>query len=267
MGRLRKYSALARTSLEITFVYRAGFAVNMIGTIFYVVAMFYLWQTIFLSNPGSLSGFTWPEMKAYLLVAFLMNSLLTWYSEWVMGEDIRDGIVAIDLARPIDFQASRFARAIGPVPFEFTSALVVGAIVAFVFGGIALPADPAHVALFLISAALATLIKFGIVYCVSMVAFWTTGTDGITVGRTAVQNIFSGALIPLVFFPDWLRSIAAVLPFQGLISTPALTYLGKLDGPTTALMLAVQAGWAIGLIVLGRLVWRRAVRAVTINGG
>lgn len=267
MGRFRKYSSLARTSLEITFVYRAGFAVNMIGTVFYVVAMFYLWQTIYLGNPGSLGGFTWPEMKAYLLVAFLLNSILTWYQEWVMGEDIRQGIVAVDLARPIDFQASRFARAIGPIPFEFTSALAVAAIVAFVFGGIALPADPARVGLFLVSAALATLIKFGIVYCISMTAFWTTGTNGITVSRTAVQNLFSGALIPLVFFPDWLRGIAAVLPFQSLISTPALTYLGKLDGPNTVLMLAVQVGWAVGLIVLGRLVWRRAVKAVTINGG
>jgi ABC-2 type transport system permease protein len=264
---LGKYLSFARTSLGITFVYRAGFFVNMIGTIFYVVAMFYLWQTIFLGSPTALGGFTWPEMKAYLLVAFVLNTCLMWYQEWVMGDDIRQGVIAIDLARPIDFQATRFARAVGPVPFEFTSAVVVAAIVAYVFGGIALPADQAHLGLFLASAVLATLIKFGIVYCVSMLAFWTTGTEGISVARTAVQNIFSGALIPLVFFPDWLRAIAAVLPFQGMISTPALTYLGKLDGPTTALMLAVQAGWAIGLIVLGRLAWRRAQRVVTINGG
>jgi ABC-2 type transport system permease protein len=158
------------------------------------------------------------------------------------------------------------AAAFGPVPFEFFSALVVGALVATVFGGIALPADPLHLVVFLVSAFLATLIKFGLVYCVSMTAFWTTGIDGIMVGRVAIQNIFSGALIPLVFFPDWLRAIAAVLPFQGMISTPALTYLGKMDGPTTALMIGVQAVWAIGLILLGRLVWRGAVRAVTING-
>ena len=100
-----------------------------------------------------------------------------------------------------------------------------------------------------------------------MTAFWTTGTDGITVGRVAVQNLFSGARIPLVFFPDWLRAVAAVLPFQGMISTPALIYLGKMDTPTTALMLSVQAMWAVGLIMLGRLVWRSAQRVVTINGG
>jgi ABC-type uncharacterized transport system permease subunit len=32
-------------------------------------------------------------------------------------------------------------------------------------------------------------------------------------------------------------------------------------------MLGVQAFWAIGLILLGRLVWRSAQRVVTINGG
>jgi ABC-type uncharacterized transport system permease subunit len=32
-------------------------------------------------------------------------------------------------------------------------------------------------------------------------------------------------------------------------------------------MICVQAVWAVGLILLGRLVWRGAVRAVTINGG
>jgi ABC-2 type transport system permease protein len=264
---MRKYLAFARTSLEITFVYRAGFVVNMIGTIFYVVAMFYLWQTIFLGNSSALGGFTWPEMKAYLLVAFLLNTLLMWYQEWVMGEDIRQGVVAIDLARPIDFQASRMARALGPVPFEFASAAVVAVVVAWLFGGVALPSDQTRAGLFLLSAALATVIKFGLVYCVSMLAFWTTSTEGVSVARTAIQNIFSGALIPLVFFPDWLRAIAAVLPFQAMISTPALTYLGKMDGPTTAVMLAVQAGWALALLALGRLVWRRAQRVVTINGG
>ncbi len=234
---------------------------------FYVVAMFYLWQTIFLGSPGALGGFTWPEMKAYLLVAFLLNSLMTWFDEWVMGRDVREGRVAVDLARPIDYQTKRFAEAIGPIPVELVSALLVGSVVVFVFGGIALPADAAHLALFIVSVTLATLLKFAIIYCVSMTAFWTTGMTGIVVGRVAIQNLFSGALIPLVFFPGWLRAIAAVLPFQGLVSTPALTYLGQMDGPTTLLMIGIQAVWAVGLLLVGRLLWRGAVKAVTINGG
>jgi ABC-2 type transport system permease protein len=100
-----------------------------------------------------------------------------------------------------------------------------------------------------------------------MAAFWTTGMEGVSNARMAIQNIFSGALIPLVFFPDWLRAIASVLPFQGMISTPALTYLGEMDAPTTTFMIVSQAVWAFGLLLFGRLLWRSAVKAVTINGG
>ena len=267
MTGLRKYLSFARTSLEITFVYRAGYVLNMIGTIFYVVAMFYLWQTIFLGTPGALGGFTWSEMKAYILVSFLLNALLTWYDEWLMSQDVREGRVAIDLARPIDFQATRFATAMGPIGFEAGTAAGVAAIVALVFGGAAVPADTGHFGLFIVSCVLATLIKFGMVYCVSMTAFWTTNIEGIMVGRIAIQNIFSGALIPLVFFPGWFQVIAAVMPFSAMISTPALIYLDKFDGPTTALMIGIQAAWAVGLLVLGRLAFRQAVKVVTIHGG
>jgi hypothetical protein len=40
-----------------------------------------------------------------------------------------------------------------------------------------------------------------------------------------------------------------------------------MDMPTTILMIGMQALWAVGLILLGRLVWRSASKAVTINGG
>jgi ABC-2 type transport system permease protein len=268
MGALHKYLSFSKASLQIMLVYKSSLALNLIGTVFYVVAMFYLWQTIFLNQKGALPGnFTWQDMKAYILISFLLNSVLTWYDEWVMGKDIREGLVAVDLTRPVDFQLKRLADAVGPIPIELTSALVVAIVVATLFGGISIPPDPLHAGLFLISAVLATITKFALIYCVSMLAFWTTGVTGISWARLAIQSIFSGALIPLVFFPGWLQTVAAILPFQGLISTPALTYLGKMDGPTTATMLAIQAGWAIGLLMLGRLTWRRASRAVTINGG
>jgi ABC-2 type transport system permease protein len=268
MRALRKYFAFSKASLQVMLVYKSSLALNLIGTVFYVVAMFYLWQTIFLRQTGALPGnFSWQEMKAYILIAFLLNSVLTWYDEWVMGRDIREGLVAVDLARPIDFQAKRFADAMGPVPIELLSALVVACTVALIFGGIALPADPAHAALFGLSAVLAAITKFALIYCVSMVAFWTTGVTGLSWGRMAIQNIFSGALIPLVFFPSWLQAVAAVLPFQGLVSTPAMAYLGKLDWSTTVMLVAIQAVWAVGLLMLGRLAWRSASRMVTIHGG
>ncbi len=153
-------------------------------------------------------------MKAYLLVAFLANSLMTWVDEGSMARDVRMGRIATDLARPIDFQARRPAEALGPFLVELLSTLLVGVDVIVAFGGMAVPSDPVPLALFVVSKALATLLKFTIVYCVSMTASWTMGMYGIRIGRAAIQNLSSGALFPLAFFPDWLRTVAAVLPVQ-----------------------------------------------------
>ncbi len=267
MSGLRKYVSFARTSLEITFVYRAGFVLNMIGTIFYVVAMFYLWQTIFLGNPGSLGGFTWPEMKAYLLVSFLLSSLLTWYDEWIMSQDMREGRVAIDLARPIDFQATRLATAIGPIGFEAISAIAVALIVAFVFGGAALPS----------TRALRAVRRFVRPGDAHQVRPRLLRLDDRVLDHEHRRHHgrpprhpehLLGRPDPARLLPGLAPSVAArVLPFPAMISTPALVYLGKLDAPSTAVAIGVQIVWAVGLLILGRLAFRQAVKVVTIHGG
>ncbi len=73
--------------------------------------------------------------------------------------------------------------------------------VAFLFGGIAPPADPVRLGLFVVSAALATLIKFGVVYCVSMTAFYTTGLMGVSFGRVAITEPLLGRADPARLLP------------------------------------------------------------------
>ena len=66
--------------------------------------------------------------------------------------------------------------------------------------------------------------------------------------------------------PDWLRELCEVLPFQGMVYLPGSIFLGRAgDGAVSAL--AVQAAWALGLLLLGRLAFAAAARKVTIHGG
>jgi ABC-2 type transport system permease protein len=75
---VRKYLAIARASLEVIFVYRSSFALNTFGTVFYVVAMFYLWQTIFLGKPGALGNVQIPWTPGrVLMVVILVASAAT----------------------------------------------------------------------------------------------------------------------------------------------------------------------------------------------
>ncbi len=74
-------------------------------------------------------------------------------------------------------------------------------------------------------------------------------------------------LIPLDLYPPFLRRLTAVLPFRGTAYVPLSIYDGRIPASAVPASIAVQSAWASGLIILGRLVWLRAIRNLTIQGG
>ena len=53
----------------------------------------------------------------------------------------------------------------------------------------------------------------------------------------------------------------------GLTSTPALIFLGHVDLRRGLTLVAVQLGWVLVLWFGARMVWRVALRRLTVNGG
>jgi len=80
-------------------------------------------------------------------------------------------------------------------------------------------------------------------------------------------EIMSGLIIPISFFPGSLIRLSQWLPFQHISYTPLLIYMGKIDGSRLWSTMAVEFAWAAGLLLLGHVVWRRATRKITVQGG
>jgi ABC-2 type transport system permease protein len=263
---MKKYITLAKLSMQAAVAYRGSFIISMLGNIFLVVSTFYLWKAIY-SGRMDLSGFSWEEMKTYLFIAFVSNSLMSFYSEGRVGGRIRTGEVATDLLKPLDFQTARFAEILGISLFEGGITVIMAGAIAVVFSGVMLPSDVLTWALFLVSMLLSTVVKFGVVYLFGLCCFWTDSVYGISLARTAVTNLLSGALVPIVFFPDWLQSLSLYLPFQAIVHIPSSIFLGRATGAELLQMIGIQLLWGIALWWIGKLLWRAAVRQVTIYGG
>jgi ABC-2 type transport system permease protein len=140
-------------------------------------------------------------------------------------------------------------------------------LVALVAFRIAAPASPAAAFGFGLSLLGAFLVAFSLDFLLMIAAFWTWGSVGLVYARRAVMDVLAGSIIPLTLFPDWLRTLAFLLPFQCLAYTPIAIYLGQISGAAIWRGLLVQLGWAVALALLARLVWLRAVRKLTIQGG
>jgi ABC-2 type transport system permease protein len=262
---LRAYRSMARMALRSLVAYPMSFVFNLLASAFAALAMLYLWHAVLRNERGAV-GFDWPHMKAYLLVTFISSSLVSSYTDYRMAFRIRQGDVAMDLVRPVDYQRSRLAEACGAGIYEAGTAVAVAACAAVAFGGV--PTPPARSwGLFLLSAVLVFPLRFAVVYASGLLTFWTQNYVGVQAARVALVTFMSGAFVPLAFLPGWLRSAAEVLPFAGMASTPALIYVGHLAGQAALSAVAVQAGWSAGLWLLARALWHRASRQLTVHGG
>jgi ABC-2 type transport system permease protein len=261
---VRAYLALARAVALSALTYRTNFLLGLGGVFFQLVALLAVWRVLL--SESAVQGFTWPQMRAYLLVAFAAGTLVSLLGDFRMAHRIQSGLVALDIVKPIDYQRARFAETLGGVWIEVLLVAVVGGVTLAVTGGVDPPAAPA-LALFGVSMLLLIPLKFLIVYVSTLACFWTQSYIGVQWARVAVTNLLSGALIPLAFLPSWLATAAQWSPFAGLTSTPALIFIGRVDAWHGLALVAVQLSWVIVLWFGARLIWRAAVRQLTVNGG
>jgi ABC-2 type transport system permease protein len=255
---------LARTQARAALAYRLNFALSLSAQMFQLFAMLAIWGVLLSS--GNVGGFDWPQMKAYLLVGFLSGVMVSPIADWRMAVRIQDGMVALDLTKPIDYQTARFAEVVGALWTELFAGVVVCAGIVLLTGPVPLPSAAAALP-FALSMLAVLPLKFGIVYLSATACFYTQNYLGVQWARLTITALFSGALVPLAFLPGWLQAIAAVLPFASLAATPGLIYIGQVDGAQAWRLIAIQYVWVLALWIGTRLIWHRAVRQVTIHGG
>jgi ABC-2 type transport system permease protein len=200
-------------------------------------------------------------------VAFAVNQLVGWGVESNIGRAIRDGSIAMELLKPLDYQLYKLSEAAGDMLLNGLLVALLAFALAIGLLGIAVPATVVNLMLFLLSVALGVLVAFSLSYITGLAFFWTTNWWGLTQTKRWLVDIFSGALVPLVFFPEWLRGIALALPFQAIVHTPLAIYLGLLLEAGRLQALLVQLFWAVALWFTARLLFAQAIKRVTVQGG
>jgi ABC-2 type transport system permease protein len=214
-------------------------------------------------------GYDVAEALTYVWLAQGLLSVVasfgpSWYE---LGLRVRSGDIAVDLHRPLDLQAAGLAQDFGRAAYQ----LLFRAAPPFLLGALVFdltaPTDPVRWLAFALSVALAVVVSFGFRFVFNLLSFWLLDFRGPYVIALAVSNVLSGLAIPLVFFPGPLRDVLRALPFAGMLQTPIDVYLGEELGGSTVGSLALQATWALALILLGRAVLAAGTRKLVVQGG
>jgi ABC-2 type transport system permease protein len=196
------------------------------------------------------------------VIAYL--SMFGWYD---LMNSVHNGEVAADLLKPMSYFNFWLAQDLGRATVNM---LLRGFTLMFIYALIFDLAYPSSIGQWLVlalSVVLSWLVSFSWRFLVNLAAFWTPNARGIGRFAFVMSWFFSGFLMPLRLFPDWVVNLSHLTPFPHMLNTVVEVYLGVLQGTEMAQALLVQLLWIIGLIVANQLVLRAAVRRLVILGG
>jgi ABC-2 type transport system permease protein len=263
---MRSYLSIARATYMIGMVYRFGFLFTIVGNLVYLGVAYYLWKSIYRYS-DTIRGLTFNETFIYVALGSAIFILLKTYADWYIHYEIREGIIANYLTKPMDFQIYNLFANLGSLLMNLTAITIPTALVMiFVFKvkitfGIGL-------FLFPISLLLAFLISFSIDYFIGLIGFYSESVWGFSTTKEILVTVFSGALIPLQFFPDAIQRVLYWLPFQAIYHTPLMMVTRPDQGVDVFLpMILIQVVWAIVLFILARLFYNQAIKVLRIAGG
>lgn len=263
---INKYRSLAQVSLQQAITYRRTTVINILLTFIWVFVLYFLWRAAY-SGRSAIEGYSWDEMRTYIVLAFGINALVGWRVGTQMMGTIRTGEVLREMVRPLNYCGTQLARAAGFAVVEGILSLILTLVIGLLLLRFQPPASPLAAVLFAVSVLLGFLTKALIVFLVSLITFWTLSGLGVMWSQDAVIQILSGTIVPLALMPGWLRIVAEVLPMRGIVSTPVTLYLGKAAGSEIVLLLGLQVLWLVLLWVFANLAWRKAFTVVDIQGG
>jgi ABC-2 type transport system permease protein len=250
---------------QMALAYRMDFAFRVLGILLKVYLLKVIWTAVY-AGRGAVDGVELRELIAFITLAqFQVWVMFPIIAEYIQ-ERVHDGKIALDLARPIPFLGQLLAHQLGGT-ISYLPFVLLAMPLAFALGGFALPASLSAGLFYLLSLALGYLVSVLLGMLIGLVSFWTMQIWGIIDIYGYTNQFFTGALVPLWFFPAWLRQVADLLPFQAQTFIPLAIYTGQVPEHEIAAALGVQAVWVVLLLALVWAVWRRAMRRVVVQGG
>lgn len=237
-----------------------------VGPVYFIV-QYYIWTAVYGDNTA-LQGIELSQMIRYFGATALFGYLTMDFADWNLSMLIRTGKFLTFALRPINHRffalSQKFGHRVLGLILEFIPCLLIFSLL---FG---VDMMPANLLWTIISVILAFFMNFFVNYCLGMASFWIVETHGIRMVFMIISNVFSGVLIPLVFFPEWLQIIQFFLPFQYISYIPTMVFLGQYSIGTIhmpiPMVVMIQAVAVLILFLISKLLYRASMRRFTAVG-
>ncbi len=267
---MKKYRSFFRLRFAMGLQYRAaalaGISTQFFWGIMEILAFYAFYKTGAEAFPMSFSA-----TSTYI---WLQQSFFIMFTVWLMENEIFDAIlngnIAYELCRPVHLYYMWFVRNLAnrmaSAMLRCVPIFVVASFLPKPYG-LSAPADLLHFLLFLLTLGLALFVTVAMNLLIYMLSFFTISAAGLRMIFVAMMEFFTGAIIPLPFFPEKVRFVLELLPFAAMQNVPLRIYSGSMGPEQMAKAVFLQCFWLAVLICAGLKLWAAAEKRVVLQGG
>ncbi len=214
------------------------------------------WQGAF-AKQTHIAGYNHSLMNLYYMLLLIINTtVISHIEEKIAKNDIREGGLVRYLTRPFSYLLMSFFE---ELPHRIIQGIYGG--IAYIFLSYFISIPPVALSFnSIIIVVLAYVLCFIIQAAISLIAFWIIDLNGILNIWEVMRMILSGMLIPLTFLPDWLSSVAFVLPFAYYIYFPVITILGNTNVDTQIWIIVMQIMWIVIFSLIYKIFWHFGIK-------
>jgi len=263
---MSKYWAIFKTQLLNRLAYPADLLGHGLTIIIYLWVFIFLWRTTYRTMGASedtIAGLTLNQTIWYLMLAETLILSRPRLSR-LISRAVKDGSVAYLLNKPYNFLLYHFSVGLGDSLTNMVFNLFAGGALVWL-----MQSSPPPVwgwPMVLLTMILAWTIDFCFAAIIGLTAFVVEDVNAYDWIYQKFLFILGGMLIPLDFFPGWLRTISQASPFAYMIYGPARLFVEP-SLERFGILIIGQILWLGILGVFVNVLYRRGIRWLAINGG
>ncbi len=274
MAAARPYFAAFRARFQLMLQYRAAALAGFATQLWWGAIRILVFAAFYGVNAAA-APISFTDAVTYVWLGQALLALQPWIADPEIGQAVRSGGVGYDRLRPLDAYGYWYARSVGwmlarALPRAALMVLAAGIVLPLVGLGDWAWRPPSGVTaalLFVPAFALMTMLGAAVLMLANIIVAASLNERGVNAVLGPLVIVFSGSLLPLDFYPDALRPFLHIQPLAGLVDIPFRIYFADLKGTAALQGLALQAGWTLVLIGVGRLVMERMMRRLEMQGG
>ena len=274
---LKLYLPFSKAGIKIELSYKAQIVMWIFISFIQIFFVLFLYQAIYRNSTDGMNsvihGFTFYDMVLYMITSFFFSFVMgSGDTSYDIATDIREGTIANTLTKPVSYRLRHLFTYFGVLVLDYAVVILPFLTVVYaIFIGLGLLKVTAiefiiNVLLFVLFSILAGFVNNAVSYFIGLMVFYTDHLFGLNMARNAIQGFLGGQMVPLAYMGT-LGVVFSYTPFAFMNSIPVLTIMGKVDYMQTLIYILAAIGWIIVIEIANKLIFSRALKKLTVQGG